>query len=59
MVAQTGKYEGRDFTRHAVLLPNSILLAFTLLQGTLFILVSILAAAALGANTAGARCGRY
>ncbi len=48
MVAQTGKYEGRDFTRYAVLLPNSILLAFTLMQGTLFILVSILAAAALG-----------
>ena len=43
-----GYEEGRDFTRHAVLLPNSILLAFSLLQGTLFILVSILAAAALG-----------
>ena len=43
-----GYEEGRDFTRHAVLLPNSILLAFTMLQGTLFILVSILAAAALG-----------
>ena len=43
-----GYEEVRDFTRHAVLLPNSILLAFTLLQGTLFILVSILAAAALG-----------
>ena len=43
-----GYEEVRDFTRHAVLLPNSILLAFTLLQGILFILVSIMAAAALG-----------
>ena len=43
-----GYEEGLDFSRHAVLLPNSILLAFTLMQGTLFILVSILAAAALG-----------
>ncbi len=43
-----GYEEALDFSRHAVLLPNSILLAFTLLQGTLFILVSILAAAALG-----------
>ena len=43
-----GYEEGLDFSRHAVSLPNSILLAFTLLQGTLFILVSILAAAALG-----------
>ena len=43
-----GYEEVRDFTRHAVLFPNSILLGFTLLQGIMFILVSILAAAALG-----------
>ncbi len=43
-----GYEEVRDFTRHSVLLPNSILLAFTLLQGILFILASIMAAAALG-----------
>lgn len=44
----TGYEEFRTFTSNAVLLPNSILLGFTLLQGTMFILVSILAAAALG-----------
>jgi ABC-type transport system involved in multi-copper enzyme maturation permease subunit len=43
-----GYEEVRQFTSNALLLPNSILLAFTLMQGTLFILVSILAAAALG-----------
>ena len=43
-----GYEEFRAFTSNAVLLPNSILLGFDLLQGTLFILVSILAAAALG-----------
>ena len=43
-----GYEEFRQFTGNAVLLPNSILLGFTLLQGTMFILVSILAAAALG-----------
>ncbi len=45
-----GYEEFRTFTSNAVLLPNSILLGFTLLQGTLFILVSILGAAALGAE---------
>lgn len=43
-----GYEEVRGFTGNALLLPNSILLAFTLLQGTLFILASIMAAAALG-----------
>lgn len=43
-----GYEEFREFTSNAVLLPNSIILGFTLLQGTLFILVSILGAAALG-----------
>ena len=43
-----GYEEFREFTSNAVLLPNSILLGFTVLQGTLFILVSIMAAAALG-----------
>ena len=43
-----GYEEVRGFTSNALLLPNSILLAFTLLQGTLFILASIMAAAALG-----------
>ena len=43
-----GYEEVREFSSNALLLPNSILLAFTLLQGTLFILVSIMAAAALG-----------
>ena len=43
-----GYEEVREFTSNALLLPNSILLAFTLLEGTLFILVSIMAAAALG-----------
>lgn len=45
-----GYEEVREFTSNAVLLPNSILLGFTLLQGTMFILVSILAAAALGSE---------
>ena len=45
-----GYEEFRTFTSNAVLLPNSILLGFTLLQGTLFILVSILGAAALGSE---------
>lgn len=46
----TGYEEFRNFTSNAVLLPNSILLGFDLLQGTLFILVSILGAAALGSE---------
>ncbi|MYB75903.1 MAG: ABC transporter permease subunit [Chloroflexi bacterium] len=45
-----GYEEFRNFTSNAVLLPNSILLGFDLLQGTLFILVSILGAAALGSE---------
>lgn len=45
-----GYEELREATGHAVLLPNSILLGFTLLQGTMFILVSILGAAALGSE---------
>ena len=45
-----GYEEFRTFTSNAVLLPNSILLGFTLLQGILFILVSILGAAALGSE---------
>lgn len=43
-----GYEDFRTLTGNAVLLPNSVLLGFALLQGTMFILVSILAAAALG-----------
>ena len=43
-----GYEEVYQLTGNVVLLPNSILLGFTLLQGTMFILVSILAAASLG-----------
>ena len=45
-----GYEEFRTFTSNAVLMPNSILLGFTLLQGILFILVSILGAASLGSE---------
>lgn len=43
-----GYEEVYNLTGNVIRLPNSILLGFTLLQGTMFILVSILAAASLG-----------